>query len=224
MTEVGVNGAGVTLMGSVAAGRDGHRVQLWATGPMTERLEDLQLTLGEGPCLEAYATGRPVLTGDLSADEDRWLGFTSEALAIGARALFSLPLQIGAARLGSLDLHREEAGSLSTDQLADAYVLAGLATEAVLELAWDDPDRPAPDTGTDRAPESVGWLPDVHADVHQASGMVAARERIAIGPALLRIRAYAFGHSVSITEVARRVLARELILPDPPVSESPKET
>ena len=63
------------------------------------------------------------------------MGFGPEALRLGAAALFSLPLQIGAVRLGTLDLHRATPGDLSRDQLADALTVASLGTEILLELA-----------------------------------------------------------------------------------------
>jgi hypothetical protein len=202
----GVDGAGITVLASLESGREGTRDQVCATGSLTGRLEELQLTVGEGPCLDAYAGGAPVLVGDLAAETHRWLGFGPDAVAAGAAAVFSLPLQVGAVRLGALDLHRTTAGDLTPEQLADALALAGLATETLLELAESGLE---PLLGT-------GWLPDVHADVHVASGMVAVRAGVSLRTALLRIRGHAFTHGQSIHQVARRIIARELDLSDPP--------
>lgn len=212
MSEVGVSGAGITVMSSVDAGRAGHRDQVWASGPLTRRLEDLQLTTGEGPCLDAYESGAPVLAGRLAAEASRWPGFGPEAVAAGAAAVFSLPLQVGVVRLGTLDLHRGTEGALGTDQLADALVLARLATETLLELVGDRAPPAAAGPGDDGADRSTGWLPDAHAEVHQASGMVSVQESISVGEALLRIRAFAFARGVPIGEVARHIVARELVL------------
>jgi hypothetical protein len=100
-------------------------------------------------------------------------------------AVFSLPLQVGVIRLGTLDLHRCTTGRLSVEQLADALALrAG----------------------------SPGWLPDVHADVHIASGMVSAQQGIDVRAALLRIRGYAFAHDQPIQQVARHIIDRDLAL------------
>ncbi|MET0189604.1 MAG: GAF and ANTAR domain-containing protein [Pseudonocardia sediminis] len=226
VSEVGVSGAGITVMAGLAGGLAGSRDQLWATGPVARRLEALQLTAGEGPCLDAYAAGAPVLVPDLGRDASRWLGFTPEALQAGAAAVFSLPLQVGAVRLGTLDLHRDTAGPLTRGQLADALVLAGLATEVLLELTVSGPDAASdaaavpvgvgPSTtvegGVAGADGAMGWLPGVHAQVHQASGMVSGAEGIGVDKALLRIRAHAFAHSEPIEQVARRIVDRELIL------------
>ena len=211
-----VDGAGVTVMSSVDAGLAGYRDQLAATGTVSRRLEDLQLTTGEGPCLDAYREGVPVLIPDLADEPGRWLGFGPEAISAGAAAVFSLPLQVGAIRLGTLDLHRRVAGPLSRDQLADALAMASLATEALLEIARErtvaNPEDDDPEHH--RVPEpSLGWLPGVHSDVHVASGMVAAQTGTDVRSALVLIRAHAFAHGDSIHQVAQRVIDRHLTFP-----------
>ena len=207
-TELAVDGAGVTVLAGVPA-RDGTRTQLSTVGHLTARLDELQLTTGEGPCLEAHDTGVPALVPDLGAERGRWLGFTPEALAIGARALFSFPLQVGAARLGTLDLNRTTPGPLSKAELADGLTLATLATELLLSLV-ETATTPAHGVPEDQS--TVGWLPDVHADVHVASGMVAAYTGIDVREALLQLRAYAFRTGEPLNAVARRVIDRDLVL------------
>ena len=46
--------------------------------------------------------------------------------------------------------------------------------------------------------------------VHQASGMVSAQLDVNVGHALIRLRAYAFGHDRPLAEVAKDVVARRL--------------
>ena len=221
VSVAGVDGAGITVMGSVADGIAGHRAQVCAVGAVSRRLEDLQLTAGQGPCLEAYATGAPVLVPELAV-ESRWPGFAADAIVAGAGAVFSFPLQVGAVRLGSFDLYRATTGALAPGELADALVLAGLGTETLLErigdLALTDPDTAGLDVdvaGLDSVGAAdVGWLPEVHPGVHQASGMTAVAASIGVGEALVRIRAYAFAHSEPIGEVARRIIVRDLVLDD----------
>ncbi len=210
VSEVGVSGAGVTVMGSVADGIAGRRDQIACQGAWSRHLEDLQLTAGQGPCLHAFATGAPVLVGDLADEAGRWPGFAPEALAVGVVAVFSLPLQVGAVQLGTLDLNRTTAGSLAPAQLEAALLLAGLATETLLEhAAGSGPD------GVARGAAGLGWLADVHSEVHQASGMVAVAEHIGVGRALVRIRAHAYATGRPIAEVASRIVAHDLVLTDP---------
>lgn len=103
---------------------EGHGGVLAATdGPATE-MEDLQYTLGEGPYLDAYREGRPVLQPDLaSTGMSRWPGYAPAALDAGVAATFAFPVQLGAARLGVLDLYRTTTGGLDSPQLAEALDL-----------------------------------------------------------------------------------------------------
>lgn len=213
VSEVGVDGAGVTVMAGVQSGPDGARDQLAATGELARRLEDLQLTAGEGPCLDAYRGGMPVLVGELAGETARWPGFAPEALRAGAVALFSLPLQVGAVRLGTLDLHRATPGALAHGQLADAVTLAALATEVLLELA-EQPGITDVDAGGG-ATLPAGWLPDVHADVQVAAGMLSVRWGVSVATALLGLRARAFADGEPLHDLARRIVNREQTLEPP---------
>ena len=79
-------------------------------------MEELQFTLGEGPCVESSGTGRPVLQPDLArTGPARWPGFSAAALEAGIGAVFALPLRVGAIRLGVLDLYRDAVGGLSAE-------------------------------------------------------------------------------------------------------------
>src|SRR5947209_4044806 len=125
-----VSGVGVALMtddgpaGTVAASDGGAR-----------QLEELQFTLGQGPCVDASRTGRPVLAPDLATTSPRiWPRFSAGADAAGLGAVFAFPLQVGGIRLGVLDLYRDTAGELSGEELAGALSFADAATQLLLDL------------------------------------------------------------------------------------------
>jgi ANTAR domain len=198
VSELAVTGAGVTLIRR-PDGSGGQQLA-WATDPVAARLEDLQLTVGEGPALAAAASDAPVLVPELTAAQARWPVFTAGALAAGAAAVFAFPLILGAIRLGSLDCYRTTPGRLSADQVSDALMLAEAAFAAVLAaVAGHDPD-------------DLGWISDIHAEVHQACGMVMYQLKITMEAALLRIRAHAYAHDLPIGEVARQIVSRQLSL------------
>ena len=52
-------------------------------------LEELQLTMGEGPGADDFGLGSPMLVPELGLVAGRWPGFVPAALAAGARAMFS---------------------------------------------------------------------------------------------------------------------------------------
>src|SRR5664280_3659601 len=108
---LGVTGAGICLVTDT-----GNRGVVCASDDVSGQIEDLQFTLGEGPCIEAVRTGAPVLVADLDEPPDivveRWPTFLEGAGAAGVRAVFAFPLRIGAITLGALDLYRDRPGDL----------------------------------------------------------------------------------------------------------------
>lgn len=113
---------------------------LYATDLASERVEELQLTLGEGPGVDAFALGSAVLAPDLRADGKRlrWPVFALEAVTAGAVAAFEFPLRIGGISPGVLDLYSDVPVELDSGELADAMVFADTAT-LVLVGARIDP-------------------------------------------------------------------------------------
>lgn len=201
--ELSVSGAGATVLSHlprVDGDGDGqpNRGLVHATNAVSAGLEDLQLTVGEGPCLDAFASGGPVLVADLAAETTRWPAFTPAACELGAAAVFSFPLLIGVVRLGSLDLYRDVPGPLDRGELTDALILSDLATQGVVA----DLDG--------HSVEDVSWLADPHLQVHQATGMVQVQLGSTTEVALLRMRGHAFTNNVTLAEVARQVVARLL--------------
>jgi GAF domain len=198
----GMSGAGIMLMsGDVPAG------SVCTTNEVSARVEELQFELGEGPCVDAYHQDRPVLEPDLADPATpRWLAFARPAVEAGVRAIFGFPLQVGAVRLGALNLYCDRPGPLTDEQHADALVLADVTAQALLVLQASAPP------GMVAAELEAGA--DFHYVVHQASGMVAAQLEVSVGQALIRLRAYAFGNDRPLTEVAKEVVARALRFDD----------
>jgi hypothetical protein len=196
----GMSGAGIMLMtGETQQG------SVCSSNPVSALIEELQFTLGEGPCVDAHTQDRPVLEPDLADPATpRWLGFTGPAVAAGARAIFGFPLQVGSVRLGALNLYRDRSGPMSDDQYADSLVLAGVAARAVLAMQA----YAVPGTLSTELEEGANF----RFVVHQASGMAAVQLGVSVGEALARLRAYAFGNDLLLTDVAEAIVARTLRL------------
>jgi hypothetical protein len=194
-----VDGAAISLLTASTL-----RETLYATDATAELLEDLQFSLGEGPCVDAATSGGPVLIADLNdpTQTSRWPMYAA-AVVDQARvgAVFAFPLQWGAINLGVLDLYRRDPGPLSSAQVRDAISAADAAALMLLGLRTDpDPDG---DAVWDRS-----W--SKRAEIHQATGMVIAQLGINPTDAFARLRAHAFTEGVSLSDVARDVVARRL--------------
>ena len=195
---IGVTGAGIMLMsGELPLG------SVCTANGVSAMLEDLQYTLGEGPCVDAYQLGQPVLEPDLTDPATpRWLGFTGPAVDAGVRAIFGFPLSVGSVRMGALNLYSDRRGPLSDEQHADALVMADVAAEAVLAMQAGD--------STGALATELEQTANFQYVVHQAAGMVSAQLNITIAQALVRLRAHAFGNQRLLPDVAADVVARRL--------------
>ncbi|KQP65476.1 GAF domain-containing protein [Nocardioides sp. Leaf285] len=177
-----------------------------ASDPAAHELEVLQLTLGEGPCVEAFRTGRLVQLTELGAGEQRWPAYSAHLRERGVGAVFAFPLRIGGIRLGALDVYRTRAGALDDDDLSLALHFVDAAVVVLLHLqdpasqgALDDP----------RLDDAVDGF-TTHPEVHQATGMVSVQAVVSLHDALLLLRAHAYVADRSIIEVARDVVARRI--------------
>ena len=191
----GVSGAGVMLMsGDIPTG------SLCTTNEVSHLIEELQYTLGEGPCVDAYQTGRVVAEPDLADPvTGRWFAFIPAALAAGVRAVFGFPLRVGA-----VNLYRDSPGPLSAGQHADALVVADVAARWVLEAQATAP------AGAVAAGLEAGA--DFHFVVHNAAGMVSVQLGVSVTEAIIRLRAHAFSSDRLLADVAEDVVARRLRL------------
>ncbi len=191
-------GVGVTMMAE-----DGMRGVAAASDDSCAAVEELQFTLGEGPCLDAFASRRRVLVPDLANDGVlRWPGYAVAMQGRGLRAVFAFPLQGGAARLGVLDVFRVEPGLLSAAQFRAALTFADMAVTTLL----DGQERAVPGSPADGLDEVV----EQRAELFQAQGMVAVQLEVSLADALARLRAHAYAENERLGDVARDVVARRL--------------
>jgi hypothetical protein len=192
------SGAGVSVMAE-----DGGRGVAAASDPASERIEELQFVLGEGPCIDAFASRRPVLVPDLTdRAANRWPAYTPAAHDEGVRAVFAFPLQVGAARLGVLDVFRARAGPLSEDQLRQAFTFTDLAVRTLL----DEQDHAVGGAAADGLDEAIEHSPELF----QAQGMVMVQLGVSLAEALVRIRAHTYAENLRLNDVARDIVARRL--------------
>jgi hypothetical protein len=164
-------------------------------------MEQLQVSLGEGPCLDAYNEQRPVLVSELR-DQGSWPAFTPAAVDAGLGAIFAFPLQAFDARVGAFNFYRDEPGPLEDDDVEAATTLAELGARLVLDVVAERPP---------------GWLPPplekIMGDrrrVHQATGMVAVQLRVDVDEALACLRAHAWSQGRPLGDVSADVVERRI--------------
>jgi hypothetical protein len=166
--------------------------------------DELQFTLGEGPCLDSVTHRAPVLVIDLADPDDvRWPAYGPAMLAHEIRAVFALPVVVAGEYVGALDLFMSSPGKLGVEQLRGALVAAELAQMPLLDLMASDLQAAVTD------PDSDAWIELTtlsRAEVSQATGMLVAQLDITAAAALVRLRAHAYATGRGITDVARDIL------------------
>ncbi len=189
---LGVTGAGLMLI-------SGNKSLscIGVSDDIARAVEDVEYTLGEGPCIAAFNDKIPVFEPDLNAGGGRWPEFRKGALAVGVGAAFGFPLLVDQVCIGALNLYQDRAGPLTAQQVDDALVAADIASRTL--LTWQ---AVAP-------PGMIAWqleaVPNNRVEVHQAAGRISVQAGVPVDDAIVLLRAYAFSQDRLISDVARDV-------------------
>jgi hypothetical protein len=193
--DLAVTGAAVNLMSTA-----GSEAVVAASDDHSRDVDELQFSTGEGPCHDAFAARRPVLTPDLAAvTHGRWPAYASAARDSGVVAVFAFPLHIGAVVFGVLDVYKDVSGSLSEEQVAAALTSAQLATEIILDGHLVSADG--------RLARDLSTALEQRAEIYQAQGMVVVDLDVDLAQAMARMRAHAFGNDIPLIDLARDIIS-----------------
>lgn len=139
VTDAGVDGAAVAIHTDDADARD----LLYATNSEAARIDELQFTTGEGPCIDAFVTGVPQLHPNIGhrPDTTGWPSFASEVLQeLGVHGVYAFPLFSGGARLGGLELYTQKSGTMTAQQITAAQAAASTLGDIVVSEVAARPD------------------------------------------------------------------------------------
>ena len=191
-----VTGAGITVLSGAQPG------PICVSDSKVAGLENLQFDLSQGPCRDAYSTGRPVHVSHLDeAAAVRWPPFVGLAHSSGIRAVSAYPLMNDVAGVGVLTLYRAAEGHLSDAQLDDSLAIAQVLTDTLMSLRTAE-------LSALRIEEATPY----RAEIYQASGMVAVQLGVSPSEALLLIQAHGFAHGTSPFAVATEIVSLRLRL------------
>jgi hypothetical protein len=183
---------------------------LGSSGASARIYDELQFTLGEGPCLASVLQRIPILIVDLADPaEARWPAYRPAMLAHQIRGVYAIPVVVAGEFVGALDLFRARPGPLLAADLAGAVAAAELAAIPLLDLLDGDLQAAVTD------PNSNAWAELnklTRAELSQAIGMLVAQLEVEPALALILLRAHAYATGRSVTDIARDILDRRLKL------------
>jgi hypothetical protein len=184
---------------------------LGASGAAARLYDELQFTVGEGPCLDAVTHRAPVLVADLADPaEDRWPAYGPAMLAHHIRGVYALPVMVAGEYMGALELFFGDPVVLTAEQLTGALMAAELAQLPLLDLLGEEQLLAGV---TD--PDSDAWAELntlCRVEVSQATGMLVAQLEVGAAEALVRLRGHAYATGRSVTDVARDIIDHRLHL------------
>jgi transcriptional regulator with GAF, ATPase, and Fis domain len=189
--------------GLMLADGTGRLVVAASSTEQVRLLELFEVQNEEGPCLDCFASGEPVVVDDLAAEpQPRWPRFDAEATAAGFRSVVALPLRLRSETIGALNLFRAEPGPLVEGDRLLAQALADVATIGILQ-----------ERGSSRREVLARQLQEALSSrivIEQAKGVLAERAGVHVDAAFEMLRSFARSHGLQLSEVARRVVARDL--------------
>ncbi|MEU4561696.1 GAF and ANTAR domain-containing protein [Actinoplanes sp. NPDC023936] len=193
-----------TLVDAAAAGllladHRGELTLLAASDESARLVEIFQVRNQEGPCLEAFRTGRPVAGVDLTAAATAWPRFASRATAAGFRSVHAFPLRLRDEVIGALNVFGARPGGLTG---SDISVVQALADVAAIGLLQERAIR----RGEELAGQLQGAL-ESRVVIEQAKGVVAQARGVSVDEAFAAIRTYARTRNLRLADVARTVVA-----------------
>jgi len=165
-------------------------------------VEVFELQAQEGPCLDCYRSGRPVVNQDLATVNGRWPRFSAVAMQAGFRATDAIPMRLRGQVIGALNLFRSEVGSLTEADVLSAQALADVATIAILQ------HRSALDVRL--VNEQLSQALNSRIVIEQAKGMISEQGQLDLQQAFARLRNHARNHNVRLVELAAAVVGGTL--------------
>ncbi|BBX71141.1 hypothetical protein MPSYJ_46020 [Mycolicibacterium psychrotolerans] len=208
----GMDGAALAVLTPTSV-----RELVHATDAVSQQIDELQFTLGEGPCVDAYRLGGAVLCPAVLDNDfqSRWPAFATEVAEIGVEALFAFPVPGYERPMGVLELYRRTSGAIG-DREERAAHLCAQSLQTALESNWREHlERSSTQEAAIDAVDLGGATPlasnpFTRTQVHIAAGMVAVQLNVTTAEALDRLRAHAYAAKRSIVAVAADVVARRL--------------
>ena len=163
-------------------------------------VELFQIQNDEGPCLDCYRTGQPVIVSDIRADRAaaRWPKFAAAAREMGYAGVHAIPMRLRDQVIGTLNLFRTAPDGLTPAVVVAATALVDVATIGILQ------ERAV------RQQEVVAGQLQVALNsrviIEQAKGVLAERLRVTPDEAFVLLRRYARDHNHPLTELSGDVI------------------
>lgn len=198
----------VDAVGLMMTSPDERRLALLAHSgnDVVTELEQFQIDHDEGPCIECFASGQPVINTDLAFTNGRWAAFAPKAIDAGFRSVHAIPLRLRDEVIGAFNMFHVERGDMSPVDVSAATALADMATIAVLQYR-----------AVQEAEEVAAQLRralDSRVIIEQAKGRLAERAGFGMGDAFAVLRQHSRSHNIKLADLSAMVVNGDIDLTD----------
>jgi GAF domain-containing protein len=176
----------------------GHLQLAASSSDLIYQLERIELERGQGPCLDCFSSGEPVVNVSTADALQRWPHFSAAATAAGVMSVHALPLRLRGRIIGAMNVCSRRTETLSAGDLALGQALADMATIAILQ------ERAS--TGNSELAEQLQSALNNKVLIEQAKGMLAERTGVTPAEAFETLRSHARTNNYRLLNVARDVL------------------
>ena len=180
----------------------GHMQVVASSSHQMRLLELFELQHDDGPCPDAFSSGKKVESADLNETAERWPMFGPEALDAGFSAAFAFPMRLRDKTIGALNLLREQKGLLTDEQAVAAQALADVATIGILHHRATEEYR--------LLSEQLQYALTSRVTVEQAKGVVSHQLGIDVDTAFEHLRSYSRRTNQRLVNVATAIIDRSM--------------
>lgn len=181
---------GVAAAGVLFVGKEGRFQSVAGTSELPHRLDELQATFHEGPCLDA-ATDDLVVRSDDLRTEQRWPQYSPAAVELGVLSSLSFKLYTSSQTAGALNLFATRAGAFDGNSETMGMVLAAHAAAAIL---------------ASRHTEQLQSALTTRDRIGQAKGIIMERYNVSDVAAFDMLRRLSQDGNVKLADLAQRVI------------------
>jgi GAF domain-containing protein len=191
--------SGAAAVGLMLTDQQGRLQFMAASNSTGEDLELYQLQNVEGPCLDCFATGKPVVNADLMDAGDRWPVFAPRAVELGYRSVHAFPMRLREHTIGALNLFGTSVALFDPSEVRVVQSLADVATIAILQEGKI--------SRAEALTEQLQGALNSRIVIEQAKGAVSALAGVPPDEAFELMRHHARSSNRRLVDVAQAVLA-----------------
>jgi GAF domain-containing protein len=165
-----------------------------ATDEIARRVDELERTFQDGPCIDAVLEEVPQIQPDLTTTSD-WPELATEIVSTTpVRGAAGFRIVVGDQKVGALNLFSDEPGSFTEASADQGIILAAFASVTLAAM------------GSQHRAESLAKGLDSNREIGKAVGLMMAFHKISDDAAFQILRKASQDMNLKLTEVARQVV------------------